>query len=54
MGKSFRYDPDERPIDRQSLKRLRKEAKRVKREATRVANEVFDVMDTIDDEWGRD
>ncbi len=51
MSKSWRYDPDELPVDRQSMKKMRKEAKRVKREAVRQADEVFDVMETIDDEW---
>lgn len=54
MSKSWRYDPDENPVDRQSMKRKRKLSKEIKREARRQADEVFDVMDTVDDEWGRD
>lgn len=50
MSKSWRYDPDELPMDRQSMKRMKKEAKAIKREAARQADEMFDVMDTIDEE----
>lgn len=50
MSKSWRYDPDELPMDRQSMKRMKKEAKVIKREAARQADEMFDVMDTIDEE----
>lgn len=52
MSKSWRYDPDENPVDRQSMKRKRKLTKQMKREAERQANEVFDVLETVDDEWG--
>lgn len=54
MSKSWRYDPDENPVDQQSLKRQRKLTKQMKREAARQADEVFDVMDTVEDDWGRE
>ena len=52
MSKSWRYDPDDNPVDRQSMKRQRKLTKQMKREATRQADEVFDVMDTVDEDRG--
>ena len=54
MGKSWRYDEDELPVDRKSMKRMRKDAKVAKREAAKKADEVFDVMETIDEDWGDD